>query len=116
MSTLIDQIQAIREERDRLALKCVDLDVYRRFVESEGVERLRVENADLRAELASLRARVTEYLAAIDGGGITDFCHTRECRYWRLGKSHGPCTCGAVAKRERTSCAEAALRAEVKRG
>jgi hypothetical protein len=21
--------------------------------------------------------------------------HTHDCKYWRLGKSHGPCTCGA---------------------
>lgn len=71
---------------------------------------------DLRAKLASLRARVKEYLAAKDAGGITDFCHARECRYWRLGKSNGPCTCGAVTKREQTTRAEAALRAEVNRG
>lgn len=75
---------------------------------TERAERMTVED-----ELASLRARVREYLAALDAGGITDFCHARECRYWRLGKSNGPCTCGAVTKREQTTRAEAALRAEV---
>ena len=74
----------------------------------------RAEKAE--TELAALRAKVTEYLAAKDAGGITDFCHARECRYWRLGKSNGPCTCGAVTKREQTTRAEAALRAEVNRG
>lgn len=98
MSALTDAIEKLREERDTLRLQ----------LRTERAERMTVED-----ELASLRARVREYLAALDGGASTDFCHARECRYWRLGKSHGPCICGAVAKRERTICAESALRAEV---
>lgn len=82
-----------------------------------GVQDPRAEKyLDAMTDLTALRARVKEYLAALDGGASTDFCHARECRYWRLGKSHGPCICGAVAKRERTICAEAALREEVERG
>lgn len=135
--TLIEQIQAIREERDRLRIEVTAL---AKQIESvvdvcdmasderiedplEAVSRI-CRTMDLfgnqvikdREQLAALRARVTEYLAALDAGGITDFCHARECRYWRLGKSNGPCTCGAVAKREQTTRAEAALRAEVERG
>ena len=87
------------------------------FIDSQAAERARAEKyLDAMTDLTSLRARVKEYLAALDGGASTDFCHARECRYWRLGKSHGPCICGAVAKRERTICAEAALREEVERG
>jgi hypothetical protein len=27
--------------------------------------------------------------------------HARKCKYWRMGKSHGPCTCGASLAIER---------------
>lgn len=29
------------------------------------------------------------------GVSLPDTVHKHECRYWRNGKSHGPCTCGA---------------------
>lgn len=32
-----------------------------------------------------------------------DVCHAHECPFWRAGKRHGPCNCGAEELREKWS-------------
>jgi len=50
-------------------------------------------------EAASERqgAAQNELIALLKLPGVCrpEAVHTYECRYWREGKSHGPCTCGA---------------------
>lgn len=46
----------------------------------------------------------TRVIATSPKGGYlyvdADVCHTHECPFWRMGKSHGPCECGAEELRE----------------
>jgi len=43
----------------------------------------------------------TRVIEKAEGGGYlyveVNACHSYECRFWRMGKRHGPCTCGAEA-------------------
>lgn len=48
----------------------------------------------------SLCGRASRTMAKADGGGALVIeavvVHTHECPYWRMGKRHGACICGAL--------------------
>ena len=60
----------------------------------------------------------TRTIARAEGGGYllvsVDAVHDYDCPFWRMGKKHGPCVCGACALEEQAGGFEAALRTALK--